>query len=169
MKPSIVIIQLVAILLSACAPTVVQGTPPVQSTSAPVATEQAKAATQASAGADKLGGAVIVFHRTGGVAGVDDLWSIYPDGRVVSSKGEEQTIQAEQVTALLAAIEALGFFDMKDSYGRLSQCKDCFTYELTVSSGGKVKSITTVENASDAPPELGQVLEKINTLLTGLK
>jgi hypothetical protein len=134
-----------------------------------VVTEEAKTATQAPAGADELGGAVIVFHRSGGIAGVDEKWEIHPDGRVFSAKGEQGAIEADQVTTLLEAIEALGFFEMKDSYGLPSQCKDCFTYTVTVSSGDKVKSITTIDNASDAPPELGQVLEKINTLLTGLK
>jgi hypothetical protein len=167
MKRYLLILLSIAMLLSACAPAAVESNPPAAATAEPVATEEAKAATQVSASEAELDGAAIVFHRTGGVAGVDEEWKIYPDGRVVASEGEQRAIEAGQVATLLQAIEALGFFEMKDSYGQLSQCNDCFTYKLTVSSGGKVKSVTTIDNASDAPPELGQVLEQINTLLTG--
>jgi hypothetical protein len=163
MKRYLLILLSITMLLSACAPAA------VQTTTEPAAAEDDKTATQASASEAELDGAAIVFHRTGGVAGVDEEWKIYPDGRVVASEGEQRAIEADQVATLLQAIEALGFFEMKDSYGQLSQCNDCFTYKLTVSSGGKVKSVTTIDNASDAPPELGQVLEQINTLLTGLK
>ena len=155
----------VASLLSACGQVAAQDNPNAQNTAEPVTTEEDKAPAPTSKGSDKLDGAVITFHLGGGLAGVDQTWTIYPDGRVVYPKGEEQNLDAAQVATLLDDIETMGFFEMKDTYGQFTKCNDCFTYTLTVSSGGKVKTVTTTEGAKDSPPELIQILAKINALV----
>jgi hypothetical protein len=151
-----------ALLLSACCQVVGQNNPTAQAPVEPLPTTTEKAATPATNDMDE---AAITFHLSGGLAGVDETWTIYPNGRVVYPEGEEQNLDAAQVATLLDDIEALGFFEMKDSYGQFSQCNDCFTYTLSVSSGGKVKSVSTKEGASDTPPELLQILAKINSLV----
>ena len=145
---------LLASLLSACGQVAAQDAPNAQN---PTAEDKTQAPASDTA--------AVTFHLSGGLAGVDQTWTIYPDGRWVDPKGKEQNLDAAQVASLLNDIEALGFFEMKDSYGQFSQCNDCFTYTLTVSSGGKVKTVTTKEGAKDTPPELVQILAKINGLL----
>jgi hypothetical protein len=152
-------------LLSACGGVAAQDDPSTQSPTEQATSGKEETPAPPPKGSDQLDGAVITFHLSGGLAGVDQTWTIYPDGRWVDPKGGEHTVDAAQVTALLDDIETLGFFDMKDSYGQFSQCNDCFTYTLTVSSGGKVKTITTKEGAKDTPPELVQILAKINALV----
>jgi len=112
--------------------------------------------------------AVIVFKRGGGLAGVSEEWRIYPDGQVVSMGAPPRKAPAEEVALLISEIKALGFFEMNDVYGRFSRCADCFHYDLTVTSAGKTKTVSTMDAASDAPPELQKVLEKVTTLLASL-
>ena len=109
--------------------------------------------------------AAIVVQRTGGLAGVSEQSSIYPDGRVLLPKGTQAQVSAAQVSALLATLDKAGFFTLQDSYGQGSQCADCFNYQLSVNSNGRSKTVSFVEGASDTPPALAAALEGINDLL----
>ena len=66
-------------------------------------------------------GVVIEFHRSGGFAGLDETWQVYTDGRITKSQAKnpeaisEYQVKAEQVQALLAEIDELGFFRMQAS------------------------------------------------------
>jgi len=165
MKRYILIFSLLASLLSACGQVAAQDNPSAQNPTEPVTTEKVEAPVPATESAGKPDEAVITFHLSGGLAGVDQTWRIYPDGRWINPKGEEQNLDAAQVATLLDDIESLGFFEMKDTYGQFTKCNDCFTYTLTVSRGGKVKTVTTTEGATDTPPGLVQILAKINSLV----
>jgi hypothetical protein len=121
-----------------------------------------------AAGGQAPAGAVIVFKRSGGIAGVSEEWRIYADGQVASGEAASRPVVASRVASLVSEIERLGFFEMSAAYGRDSQCADCFQYEITVVSGGRTKTVTTVDAARDAPPELQQVIDEINALLATL-
>ena len=127
-------------------------------------TEDPRGTKQPGGGADS--DAVIILRRSGGLAGVSDEWTIYADGRIVAGDQTEQQVTPDQVSLLLAGIEALGFFDLEDSYGRGSTCNDCFTYELTVRSGEQVKTVTAVDGAADTPAELLQIVQMITGLVS---
>ena len=116
-------------------------------------------------GASKSGGAVIIYERSGGFAGISEMWTIFPDGRVVSADGEEFTVPADEVAALLAAIEALGFFDMNNPSGLPSTCADCFVHQITVNSGERMNSITIQGRISDPEDPRAKILEEINNFL----
>ena len=90
---------------------------------------------------------VIVFQRSGGFAGMSEQWSIYANGKIVKEIGEEHSIGPAQVTALLDALQVAGFYEMKasSSVAGSGNCNDCYTYQLTVTSGGKENSITVQE------------------------
>jgi hypothetical protein len=107
---------------------------------------------------------VITFQRSGGLAGTTETWTIFPDGRVISSQGTFQ-VSPEIVSKLLTDLTSLGINDMKDSYGGLSNCKDCFTYTITINSNNNTKTITTTDGATDAPAELGKILSLISDLV----
>jgi hypothetical protein len=126
----------------------------------------------AEAGATMLarseaGEPVIVFKRGGGLAGRSDEWLIYADGTVQAADGTRKTVAPEEVAALLAGLEARGFFELQAAYGRDSQCADCYQYELTVVHDGQKKTVTTVDSAPDAPPELGLAIQQIQALVGG--
>lgn len=148
-------------LLAACSPAIL-----------PSATDTESAPDTAAPGETALPGGtagsepVIILKRGGGLAGVSDQWTIYADGRIVAGDQTEQQVTPDQVSLLLAGIEALGFFDLEDSYGRGSTCNDCFTYELTVRSGQQVKTVTAVDGAADTPADLLQIVEMITGLVS---
>jgi len=113
---------------------------------------------------------VIVFYRMGGFAGVSERWTVYPDGRVVAADGVEKRAAPEQVAALLAEIDRLGFFGLASNYGLGSPCRDCFSCEISVvGPGGSPKTVVAVQGAGDTPPEFLQVVEAIERLLAGLQ
>jgi len=115
--------------------------------------------------------AAVVVQRTGGLAGVSEQWSIYPDGRVLSPKGTQSQVGAAQVSALLAALDKAGFFTLQDSYSQGSQgsqgsqCRDCYNYQLSVNNNRRSKTVSFVEGATDTPPALTASLKAINDLL----
>jgi len=108
--------------------------------------------------------AVITFQRSGGLAGKTVVWTIYSDGRVESDQGTIQ-MSSGDVSKLGAGLTALGIFDLKDSYGGLTNCNDCFTYTLTINADGKTKTISTTDGATDTPAELGLILKLINDFI----
>jgi hypothetical protein len=110
-------------------------------------------------------GAVITFTRTGGIAGISEMWSIYADGRVLGAAGEQGSIPVSEVGQLLAEIEAAGFFDWPARPRSLESCADCFTYSLTVEYQGKTNRITLVDGESGAPEEAWAILERILGIL----
>jgi hypothetical protein len=114
---------------------------------------------------------MIVFERGGGIAGVTEQWSIYASGKISSQNGEELTVAPAQVTALLDAIQAAGFYDMKVGPGAASPgtCKDCFTYKLTVNKDEKPYSITAQEGAKGVPDMFWNLINQINDLVTKAK
>ena len=108
---------------------------------------------------------VIVFQRSGGLAGVSEQWSIYANGKITTKDGKELKIDTAQVTALLEAIQAAGFYDMKAGIGGPSNCKDCYTYQLTVTSDKKSNSLTVQEGSKDMPEAFWNIIQKINDLI----
>jgi hypothetical protein len=113
-----------------------------------------------------IGDAVIIYQRSGGFAGVHEQWTVYPDGRITASDGREWQVAPERVDQLLADIEALGFFEMSGRYMPLNTCCDRFTYEITVRSGDRVHTVTTIDAAPNTPAELWRVIDEISRLVT---
>lgn len=174
---------LLGLLLAACAPVA----PGSESTSTPAVAGPADTAAPATAGvstavpstadlpatldARGVGEVVVSYVRGGGLAGELQLWTIYADGTMTLADSPEAAplvvgqVTPEQVAALVTGLDSLGFFQMQNTYGANDNCADCFTYLVTVVSGGVAKSVTTHDAASDAPPELTQALELIQALL----
>ena len=111
--------------------------------------------------------AVIIFQRSGGLAGKTVVWTIYSDGRVQSDLGTTQ-LSSDAVSKLVAGLTTLGIFDLKDSYGGLTNCNDCFTYTITINADGKTKTISTTEGAADIPVELGSILTLLNEFISNI-
>jgi len=116
-----------------------------------------------------MGEAAVIFQRSGGFAGLSEGWAIYPDGRVTASDGREWQASPERVERLLADIEALGFFEMRDRYMPLNTCCDRFTYEVTIRRGDKLNQVTTLDAAPDTPPELWQILDTVSSFVASLQ
>ena len=115
--------------------------------------------------ARKLGGAVVIYKRSGGLAGISEQWTIFPDGRIVSLDDREFTASAAMVSTLVAKIKALGFFELESASSLPSSCADCFNHQITVDTGGKPTSITVEGSVADPQDPKMMVLEAINKFL----
>jgi hypothetical protein len=116
-------------------------------------------------------GAVIVYHRTAGTGCVDELYAIYPDGRIVADNGkgnepvEVQVDPAEIERILIAASDEYGWFTdyMYSTYH--NPCRQCYAHYLTISYNGQVKGVTAVDGGVDMQPEYGYTLSIIRPIL----
>ncbi len=114
------------------------------------------------------GGAAIVYERNGGSDCVDELYAIYPDGRMTADNGT-QTIDkqasAQDVTALLADIDALGWFTANMYSTSESRCRQCFTYFTAVTLNGQLKTVKAVDGGTAAPANYWLVSGKLSAIL----
>jgi ribose/xylose/arabinose/galactoside ABC-type transport system permease subunit len=116
-------------------------------------------------------GAVIVYNRTAGTACVDELYAIYPDGRIVANNGkgnepiEAQTDPAEVERILIAASDEYGWFTdyMFSTYH--NPCRQCYAHYLIIAYNGQVKGVTAVDGGVDMQPEYGYTLSIIRPIL----
>ncbi|MBN1179218.1 MAG: hypothetical protein JXD18_08405 [Anaerolineae bacterium] len=103
---------------------------------------------------EKMEGAVIVYHRSGGFVGSDDTWYVYADGQVVASDGETWRTSPERVAELVGEIERLGFAERPGDHLPINPHDDGFAYELAVCIGDQVYAA----RAADGTPEMPQAV-----------
>jgi hypothetical protein len=114
-------------------------------------------------------GAVIVYNRTAGPECIDELFAIYPDGRITGTDGRSdisKQISPEEVENLLTAIsvEHKWFTDaIYSTY--LNPCRQCFAHYIIVSYNGQEKSATGVDGTTAMPPDYAFALATIRPLL----
>ena len=114
------------------------------------------------------GGAVVVYERNGGPDCIEELYGIFPDGRIVGDDGTrtlEQVVPAGDVDQLLIAIANRGWFtdNMYDTWH--TPCGQCFAYHLTVTRDGQQKTVQAVDGGTDAPADYWQVVSLINGVI----
>lgn len=115
-------------------------------------------------------GAMIVFERSGGLAGIHEVWRLYEDGRVVkierrTNVKEEAQLPRDAVRDAVERMVEAGFLDLADEYMPTNRCCDRFTYRLTIVYEGSVKTVTTMDGA-EQPPALAEALSIVHDLLT---
>ncbi len=114
------------------------------------------------------GGAVIAYERNGGSGCVDELYAIYPDGRIVGDNGaqtlEKQALPGD-VDSLLGSINDLGWFTDNMYSTSEIQCGQCFTYFTAVSYRGAVKTVKAVDGGTAAPANYWLMTGRLSTIL----
>ena len=99
---------------------------------------------------------------------IDELFAVYPDGRVVGDDGTqkvEATVTPEAVTALVANLESLGWFTDDMFSTSHKPCGQCFTYFTTVTSGDRAKTVQAVDGGTDAPAKYWLATSRISAIL----
>jgi hypothetical protein len=164
-------------LLSACQPTTASTpAPPPTPTPAPTSTPAPKPIPSPGTGEDETADAaprtelVIVYGRSGGLAGIAETWEIYAGGGIVFTRGDEETelqIASEEVEALLAELAALRVFDAEaQEPPLLGTGADRITYSLEVyREPGKPQTITMVDGASDLPEGVQDAFKAVDDLI----
>ncbi len=113
-------------------------------------------------------GAVVTYERNGGPACIDELYFIYPDGRIVGDDGVstiEKQVSPAEVEALLKGIADLGWFTEEMYSTWHTPCKQCYGYYVTVSYHGQIKTVKGVDGGTDAPADYWQVVSLIKGLV----
>lgn len=156
---------LLAVLLSACSQAGAAPTP-TPSPIAATATTPAPAPTP-TPGVGPAVDPVIVYVRSGGIAGRTEKWTVYPSGRVEGPGTAERTVAPGRVAAVLAEIKATGFWDLAAAYGAGSPCRDCYNVVLTVREDDMLKQVSAVLEAGDTPAAMRDSVAKVEALVAG--
>jgi len=118
-------------------------------------------------------GAVIVYHRTAGPECVDELYAIYPDGRVTGTSGTatmEKQAAAEDIQRLLTAISVDHEWFTSEIYSTyLTPCRQCYAHYIDISYDGQQKAVTGVDGTTAMPPGYAFALAEIRPFLPELK
>jgi hypothetical protein len=138
------------------------GGPKATPTPQPECAEIPAATFQKNADDGVAAGAMIVYERSGGTDCVNEVWQIYPDGRIIGNNGRAQatgTVTAGEASAMLADVTAQGFFKLPSTTH--TACRECFTYHITVKSNDQVKTVAAVDGGTDTPTEYWQIYARI--------
>lgn len=134
---------------------------------------QVKPFREADADTLMADGAVIVYQRTAGPQCVDELFAIYPDGRVVGDDGAnkvEKQVSAADVEEMLVAISVDHQWFTSEIYSTyLNPCRQCFAHYIDISYDGQKKAATGVDGTTAMPPGFAFALAEIRPLLPEIK
>jgi simple sugar transport system permease protein len=117
-------------------------------------------------------GAVIAYQRVAGPLCVDELYAIYPDGRVTGTDGvntvEKQVSPAEVDEMLVAITLDHKWFttEIYDTY--LTPCRQCSAHFILISYEGQEKGATGTDGTTAMPPGYAFALAEIRPLLPAL-
>ena len=113
-------------------------------------------------------GAVIAYERNGGPRCIDEVYAIYPDGRIVGDDGEktiEKQVSSADVEKLLADIRDYGWFTDEMYNTWHTPCGQCYGYYLTVVHSGQEKTVKGVDGGTDAPADYWQVISLVKGIV----
>ena len=113
-------------------------------------------------------GAVIAYERNGGPDCIDELYAIYPDGRIVGDDGTneiEKEVTPADVDKLLVGINDYGWFTDEMYNTWHTPCGQCYGYYLTVSYKGQEKTVRGVDGGTDAPADYWQVISLVKGVI----
>jgi len=117
-------------------------------------------------------GAVIVYNRTAGPLCIDELFAIYPDGRVIGNDGVasvEKQLDPAEVENLLTVISVDHNWFTNEIYSTyLNPCRQCFAHYINISYNGQEKAVTGVDGTTAMPPGYAFALAEIRPLLPEL-
>lgn len=129
---------------------------------------QLKPFRQDQAAALMKDGAVIAYERNGGPNCVDELYGIYPDGRIVGDNGVqkiEKQVSPDDIAKLLTFINNLGWFSDNIYSTAHLPCSVCYHYFTSVAYTGQEKTVEAVDGGTDAPAEYWLMTGQFSTIL----
>jgi len=176
MRKTMSLITLAALLLSACATLPMQDTSPDEAPDQPQpAQTELPPSGEAQSKPSRVElpeGAVLEFRRSGGFAGLNEVWTLYADGRLTKAESDqpgasiqEWQTDPEQVTALLEKIVALGFFELPAGGEPVAVGVDRFAYSLTLGYNDMRHTVSAAEGAGDVPEPLWQAIAEVQAFL----
>jgi simple sugar transport system permease protein len=113
-------------------------------------------------------GAVIVYERNGGTTCLDELYAVYPDGRITGDNGTQQItgqVTPAEVEKLLSQINDMGWYTDNMYSTRHVPCGACYTYFTDVIYQGREKNVEAVDGGIDAPDKYWQMTALLTLIL----
>jgi len=113
-------------------------------------------------------GAVIAYERNGGANCIDEVYGIFPDGRIVGDNGVQQVekqVTPEEVEGLLTFINNQRWFTDNIYSSSHLPCRICYHYFTTVSYQGQEKTVEAVDGGTDAPEEYWLITGQLSLIL----
>ena len=104
------------------------------------------------------------IHVSGGIAGIDETWTLAADGTIAGPNGETGTYRDADLAALRQAIASADFFNLAATYMPDDTCCDRFTYEVTLTEGDRINTVTTID-AAEAPQTLFSLIDTFRNAL----
>jgi hypothetical protein len=165
---AIVIVMIVAGLAIGGAQTTAPGASTGGAQATDTAACQLKPFRQDQAASLIKAGAILAYERNGGSSCLDELYAVYPDGRIVGDDGTKQIekqVTPADVDKLLTSINDRGWFkeEMYDTWH--TPCGQCYGYYLTIVYQGREKTVKAVDGGTDAPADYWQVVSLINGVI----
>ena len=129
------------------------------------------------AGSTSAGAAepVIIFRRSGGVAGKEVEYRILARGMLEKRSGDQPAgvemlqVAPEEVAQLLEFLKASGFFELEGDYFPEDPCCDRFHYTITVNDHGRTHTIETVEATPGVPDAVWDSIELIQQFIENVE
>ena len=121
--------------------------------------------TEASIDDNPASGIVLLYERSGGIAGIHNEWKAYSDGRLESIDGSIGTLSPKELDGVLEEFHKLNFFDLEMKINPFDSCADCFSYRLLINFEGQTNEISWNEASTDTPVNFREILTLINTLI----
>jgi hypothetical protein len=112
-----------------------------------------------SASADPVSGSIRI---AGGVAGIDQTWTLATDGTVTRPDGSLAVADPADLAALREAMARAKFFDLDPEYVPTDTCCDRFEYRISLTQGDLSNTVVTIDDA-DAPEGLFLVIDAFRT------
>jgi hypothetical protein len=113
-------------------------------------------------------GAILAYERNGGSNCVDELYGIFPGGRIVGDNGTqviEKLATTTEVETLLTDITSRGWFTEEMYSTSHTPCGQCYSYYLNIYYQGQQKTVLAVDGGTDAPANYWQIVSLINGLV----
>jgi ribose/xylose/arabinose/galactoside ABC-type transport system permease subunit len=113
-------------------------------------------------------GAVIAYERNGGADCIDEVYGIFPDGRIVGDNGTQQVekqVTPEEVDRLLTFINDQRWFTDNMYSSSHLPCRICYYYFTTVAYNGQEKTVEAVDGGTDAPEEYWLITGQLSLIL----
>jgi hypothetical protein len=161
LRIGIVILLFLGSTLSACASSNNSPTPQAPDHS-PTATPSGSTGNPA---ATPSAGPLILYHRSGGIAGLDETFQVYADGLITSGDHKNWRVTPADVQRLMDQINQSGFYQVNQAGPFVVPCCDRLTYSLTVNLNGKTHLAQIFDGATDQPAAIQKAIDAVEQFI----
>jgi hypothetical protein len=170
MKKNLVLgFLLLVLLLAACQASEASGDVESSSGGPSIASQLDEESAEGGFEVASVAEVVLIYTRSGGIAGVDETYEFYTDGHIrVTKSGQvsELRVADDEVTALLAELEAAGVFELPAQSKLPGVGADLMHHTLTIpQQEGKPMTVSMTDGSADLPDGVRDAFKTVNDLL----